>query len=170
MVPVELRYWCPGTGRDECAVTAALVDSGAPWAVMPMVCLPAGVGWDDLARVDRLTGRHGTSDTPREVRLWEVDVLVFGVRVVQRVYVTGEDVMPASLVLGLGDLFARFLVTFAWSSTPPVFRLDPVGQAVPWPDALVDPSPLVSEATRRLPPPGGPPNRAARRRSARRSP
>lgn len=178
MVPVEFHY--PGGTMQ----TFALADTGTSRAGMPRSTLPDDVEWSRLPRVSAAISAPLLTDAPaRDVRVWHVDLVVFGVRIAREIVVFGDLPHLHYPVLGREDLFSHFEVSFAWSNQPPLFALRPLGQMTALPDLkgawqwdrTKDPRQLVlrvSDTTPRLSAGAGrpmlPPNRAQRRALAHR--
>lgn len=127
-VPIEMSYLCEQCGGvRHVVVTNALVDSGADRMVYPADSMPVdhGPSWDSLSFAGR--AYHHGSRQAYEMRLWPVDVTVYGVPITTAVWLSAPESRPTYPVVGRTDLFAKFTVTFAWHLSPPAFTLEPAG-------------------------------------------
>ena len=127
---LDLEYRCPRChGEPHRSEAPALVDSGATRASIPARFLPDHVSWDDLPPVRSTFVSAYRRDLV--ARLWHTDLRVLGTRIATEILVLepGSDVFPYA-VLGTGDLFEHFGVSFAFGNVPPVFVLERIGQVV----------------------------------------
>jgi hypothetical protein len=123
-VPFEMTFRCQRCARTEHVSGNALIDSGAPFSLIPSSFLPRGhVEWDDL-RPQGTTARLMRGDT--EYREWNVRVTFEDVPIVSSWRVM-EGSTPAVPVFGMGDFFTRYKVAFDWGHVPPLFYLEPYG-------------------------------------------
>jgi hypothetical protein len=127
-VALDIAYRCPRCkGERHTSQAIALADSGATKASIPARFLPDHVDWRDLPEV--LSSYQSATRQDLRARLWHADLRVLGVRIATEVLVLepGSDVFGYA-VLGTGDLFEHFAVTFAMGNVPPFFALERAGQ------------------------------------------
>ena len=131
-VPATFAYMGTDAEMHEHA-TLALLDTGSTRAIVPARFLPPHAPtWAHLTRTSAAV--NGVTSPKAEVRIWNVDVVVFGVRVCRDVLVLTPDAESLGYpVLGLDSVFAHFHVAFAFGSIPPVVILRPQGQVEPLP-------------------------------------
>jgi hypothetical protein len=157
-----------------------LVDSGCSHVVLPAELLPEAVAFGQLPLLSPM--QNPMTPDLIETRLWYVDHIdVLNVPIGDTIRVLAPGSRLEHLVLGL-PLFRAFLVELALSNVPPLFRLAPVGQVLPFVEAprlpVLErgrarwgevPALPAAEAPRQLGPGVEvvvPPNRQARRRAA----
>jgi hypothetical protein len=127
-LPLDLEYVVGGSDELHRLTVRALLDTGSSAPAFPVRSLPPDVRWEHLTPTSIRI--NGVQDRGFEVRIWHVDLRVFGTRVGRRIFVFGEGSTLNDLlypVLGL-DTLEHFHVAFAWANVPPVFSLVPVGQ------------------------------------------
>jgi hypothetical protein len=125
-VPLDFSYACSACPELHHAATLAIVDSGADGSMMTRRNLPENVRWEHLTRAKVMMAVF----PPREfeLRIWHVDLSVFGVPIAQSILVA-DDTYRDNPVLGTDSIFRAFHIAFAWGNQPaPIMTLAPHGQ------------------------------------------
>jgi hypothetical protein len=114
-IVVDLEY------RGKTVRSMAIVDSGADVSLVPAELLETlGISFKDLREVLRGEGYRGSF----EARQSDARLSWRGVTISESTMVVEPHTIPCVL-LGRGDFFKRFVVTFDWSAKPPRMRVAP---------------------------------------------
>lgn len=141
IVPYSARYTCAICRRPHFLTGSGVVDTGADRTIFPNAMLEPdhGASWASLPFAGHR--HHEGTDRTIEMRLWPIDVFVFGVRITTSVWVSAPGEAPTQgPVFGLDGLFSRFAIAFRWDADPPHWMLDSNGPAVDLPELATQPA------------------------------
>lgn len=141
LLPYTARFSCGECRKPHFLTGAGILDTGADRTIFPSAALmhEHGVTWESLPYAGR---RHHTgTDRTIEMRLWPLDVSVFGVRITTSVWVSAPGEAPTEgPVFGLDGLFSRFAVALRWDADPPYWILDSNAPALDMLEVATQPS------------------------------